>query len=67
MLGSDGTCAACPSSGERSLSELLVRSLMGLESWRSLVGVLRRSRGVWPPSSLRGERTQVSAPHKKGA
>lgn len=47
----------CASSGERSESELLARSLRGLDSCLSFMGVLplRFCRGVWPPSNLREE------------
>lgn len=48
-----------PSSGDRSESELLVRSLRGLDSCLSFMGVLMRfCRGVWPPSNLAGGRKQ---------
>lgn len=44
-----------PSSGDLSESELLVRSLRGLDSCLSFMGVLLRfCRGVCPPSSLMG-------------
>lgn len=46
------TCVLWPRSGERSLSELLVLSLKGLESCRSFRGVLRFCRGVCTPSIL---------------
>lgn len=46
------TCVLCPRSGERSLSELLVLSLRGLESCRSFRGVLLFCRGVCVPSTL---------------
>lgn len=41
-----------PRSGDRSLSELLVLSLRGLESCRSFRGVLLFCRGVSTPSIL---------------
>lgn len=46
------TCVLWPRSGERSLSELLVLSLRGLESCRSFRGVLLFCRGVCVPSTL---------------
>lgn len=46
------TCVLWPRSGERSLSELLVLSLKGLESCRSFRGVLLFCRGVCVPSTL---------------
>lgn len=47
-----GTWVLWPRSGDRSLSELLVLSLRGLESCRSFRGVLRFCRGVCTPSTL---------------
>lgn len=53
-----------PSSGDLSESELLVRSLRGLESCLSFMGVLTRfCLGVWPPSSLQGEKGAVFSIH----
>lgn len=46
------TCVLWPKSGDRSLSELLVLSLRGLESCRSFRGVLLFCRGVCVPSTL---------------
>lgn len=52
MGGRRSTCVLWPKSGERSLSELLVLSLRGLESCRSFRGVLLFCRGVCTPSTL---------------
>lgn len=51
------TGVLCPSSGDLSESELLVRSLRGLDSCLSFIGVLMRfCLGVWPPSNLVGKK-----------
>ena len=61
LLGCNPTGVLCPSSGDLSESELLVRSLRGLDSWRSFMGVLTRfCRGVRLPSSLEGETIKLS-------
>lgn len=54
------TCGVKLSSGERSLSELFVRSLRGLDSCLSFMGVPRLCLGVWPPSSLRMQQSNVT-------
>lgn len=57
------TGVLCPSSGDLSESELLARSLRGLDSCRSFMGVLplRFCLGVWPPSILNQQTNHIQA------